>query len=346
MRVRSAWPYIRGAVLSVVLVWALVVVYLALTPRLYASRWTLNVPGASNSMSFSLESIGQTSSTPTSPFATSALSPKVVYREIADSEAVRLMAAQSLGLSLRAFGRPRIKLVDETALMLFEIGGPTPEAATERGNALINAFNIQLERLRNDELDKREAAIRRNLQAYQAEVKRVRDLQRQTQETSGLVSTAQFADMVASLTALRRRLTDLGGEMERVEQERRSLIERLDLTPKQANVALKIASDPAIQKSISELSDADSQLATNSAKYGPKHPQIMLDTTRREAAQSQLKSQLAALGVTAPGDASTVVLAMNAMHRAELMQTLLKTEFFGGGQAARDFRTRNREESA
>ena len=120
-RFDMAWPYLRGAVLSVILVWALVMIYMSLSPRLYASRFTLNVPGAANQSSFSLESIGQATSTPTSPFSTTALSPKVVYKEIADSEQVRIAAATALGLSVKDFGRPRVKLVDETALMLFEI---------------------------------------------------------------------------------------------------------------------------------------------------------------------------------------------------------------------------------
>jgi uncharacterized protein involved in exopolysaccharide biosynthesis len=332
LRVQSAWPYFRGATLSVVLVWSLVSVYLALTPRMYASRWTLNVPGASNSVSFSLESIGQTSSTPTSPFATSALSPKVVYKEIADSETVRLMAAEQLGLSLKDFGRPRIKLIDETALMLFEIAGPTPEAATLRARALIVAFNTQLDGLRNDELEKREAAIRQNLAAYQAEVKRVRDLQREAQGRSGLASTTQFAEMVSSMTTLRRRVVDLEGEMERVEHERQSLMERLRLTPAQASLALKIASDTSMQKAFAELSEAVSLEATDAAKYGPRHPQRLQSATRMIAARGQLDAQLAVLGIERGDDVSAVMLAMNATHRAELLQSLVKAEAHAQGK--------------
>ena len=126
-RTDLAWPYVRGALLSVVCIWTFSTSYLWFTPRTYVSRWTLNLPSAASSVSLSLESIGQSSSTPNSPFSSSALSPKVVYKEIAEGERVRVAAARSLDLELGRFGKPRVKLIDETALMLFEISASSPD---------------------------------------------------------------------------------------------------------------------------------------------------------------------------------------------------------------------------
>lgn len=331
-RFDMAWPYLRGAVLSVILVWALVMIYMSLSPRLYASRFTLNVPGAANQSSFSLESIGQATSTPTSPFSTTALSPKVVYKEIADSEQVRIAAATALGLSVKDFGRPRVKLVDETALMLFEITAGTPDEATRRANALIVAFNEQLDSLRKDELEKREAAIRRNLEAYQGEVRRVRELQRQTHDAYGLHSLTQFADMVASTTLLRRRLSDLEGELQRVEREHSSLVERLGLTATEANAALKIASSSSVQKALVEFSDAQSLQAGDAERFGDRHPARMSSISRFAAARGELDRQLMLLGLGSSAQLSNVLVAVNGGQRAELMQMLVRTEALAAGK--------------
>ena len=151
----------------------------------------------------------------------------------------------------------------------------TPDEATRRANALIVAFNEQLDSLRKDELEKREAAIRRNLEAYQGEVRRVRELQRQTHDAYGLHSLTQFADMVASTTLLRRRLSDLEGELQRVEREHSSLVERLGLTATEANAALKIASSSSVQKALVEFSDAQSLQAGDAERFGDRHPARM-----------------------------------------------------------------------
>lgn len=332
VRFDTAWPYIRGAALSVTLVWALVTIYMTLSPRLYASRFTLNVPGAANQSSFSLESIGQATSTPTSPFSTTALSPKVVYREIADSEQVRSAAATELGMTVKDFGRPRVKLVDETALMLFEVSASSAGLAKRKAEALIGAFNIQLDTLRRDELEKREAAIRRNLESYQAEARRVRDLQQKANEQSGLHSLSQFAELVTQTTAMRRRIADLDGELMRAEREHATLVTRLGLSSTEADAALRIAGSPQIQRALAEYSEAQSQLSSDTERYGTRHPARLLTETRVAAAKGELDRQLAKVRLGTSDTLANVLLAMNGAHRAELMQMLVRTEALASGK--------------
>ncbi|HRK18087.1 MAG TPA: hypothetical protein PK970_03960 [Hyphomicrobiaceae bacterium] len=331
-RFDTAWPYIRGAVLSVVLVWALVTIYMTMSPRLYASRFTLNVPGAANQTNVSLESLGQATTTPTSPFSTTALSPKVVYKEIADSEQVRSAAAAILGMTVKEFGRPRVKLVDETALMLFQISDSTPDGAKRKAEALIAAFNVQLDNLRRDELEKREAAIRRNLESYQAEARRVRDLQQKTHDASGLHSLTQYAELVSQTTALRRRIADLDGELVRAEREHGMLAARLGLSPQEADAALKIAGSPQIQKALAEFSEAQSLASSETQRFGARHPARILAESRVDAAKSELDRQLAKIGLGAGDGLANVLLAMNGAHRAELLQMLVRTEALASGK--------------
>ena len=71
---------------------------------------------------------------------------------------------------VRPHGSPRIRLVDETALILIEFRAKTPEGAQQRAAALITALQRQLDNLRNDEVDRRAQSIRQNLKVYEDSV--------------------------------------------------------------------------------------------------------------------------------------------------------------------------------
>ena len=327
-RLEMAWPYIRGGLLSVSCIWAFVVAYLTFTPRTYISRWMLNVPTATSNVSISLESIGQSNSSPNSPFGSSSLSPKVVYKEIAEGEKVRSAAARSLKLTLIEFGKPRVKLVDETALMMFEVTARSPESAKQRSDALIAAFNTELDRLRSDELEMRASAVRGNLAGYQAQVRLVREQTVRAHTETGLVSINQFNEMVTSLTNLRRRWVELGSEVDKLTDEQQRLGERLGVTPADAGRALKLASDPAILKALGDYTEAVSLFVTDNERFGTRHPQRMASANKRDAAQSRIKNLIERV---APSRGKTIdvedlLTITSGSSRADLYTTLVRND--------------------
>ena len=322
-----AWPYMRGALLSITCIWVFVASYLMFTPRSYVSRWMLNLPSAASSVSMSLESIGQSSSTPNSPFSSSALSPKVVYKEIAEGERVRIAAARALGVDLARFGKPRVKLVDETALMLFELTAASAEEAKRRSDALMVAFNEELDSLRNDELEKRAGAVRRNLSDYQHQVRLARDATVRAQIETGLVSTTQFSEMVTALTALRRRLIETSAEVEKLADEQAKLTERLGISPAAAAQSLRLAADSTLIKLLDEFNDAAASHAIDGERFGPRHPQLMIKADRRDAARDRLITRLEMIAVGAQSvDLATLATLVNTSPRAELYVTLVKND--------------------
>ncbi len=321
-----ALPYVRGAALSVACIWAFVATYLAFTPRTYVSRWTLNLPGASSNVSLSLESIGQSSSNAGSPFSSSALSPKVVYKEIAEGERVRNAAARSLGLSLPAFGKPRVKLIDETALMLFEMSATSPEEAKRRSDALVAAFNAELDTLRNDELEKRATAVRRNLADYQAQVRLARENTIRAQVETGLVSVNQFTEMVSSLTALRRRVIEVASDVEKLADEQARMTVQLGIDAATASTTLKLAADPAVLKAMSEYVDAATAFSADSERFGARHPQYLASANRYDAARTRLGAVMNRLvpGADKSVDLATLVTLVNGSPRADLYLSFVR----------------------
>lgn len=317
---------IRRTVLSALVGWACAGAYLVFTPVKYVSKWTLILPGSAQSNTMQLESIGQATSTANSPFGSVALSPKVVYREIADSDLVRETASEAIGMTYQEFGRPRIKLIDETGLMQFEVGAKTPELALKKAQASINALNKQLDILRKDELDKREAGTTLNLQGYKAALDAARQKITDIQQASGLVSVTQFNESVANLGTTRRKLTDLIGELGRVKQEQASLIERVGITPAQASLALRMAADPALVKIVTEYADANGLYQADTKRLGPSNPYLINTDKRRSAALEQLRFMIAKFDLGSDSEGRALALMTNLSHQAERLVQLVRNE--------------------
>ena len=224
-------------------------------------------------------------------------------------------------MTWQEFGRPRIKLIDETALMMFEITGRTPEMAQRKAMASIQALNAQLENLRKDEIDKRSVAITQNLKSYQDEVTAVRKRIGDVQTASGLVSINQFNELVASLGATRRRLSDISGEASKLDEEQQRLIARIGIDPAYASVALKIAGDPALAKVVTEYADTNGLYMAESQRLGPSNPVMINLDKRRHAALKALRALTPDLQ-----DGEAVALLANISHQAELLQQLVRNE--------------------
>lgn len=328
---KSFW-YVAGAVLSILAVWALAAVYLVFTPKVYTSRWTLIVPGAGQNTTVSLDSIGQSTTSVNSPYASVSLSPRVVYKELATSDHIRSEVARKLGISFGEVGRPRIKLIDETSLMMFELSGPTAEKAHKKALVWMEVFNAQLDALRHDELAKRSMAVTANISSYKAAVEQARQKITDIQVASGLVSITQFNEQVASLAQTRRRIADLTGEVERLKEEQARLVSRLSIDPSQASAALRLASDPGLVKVIAEYSETNGLYAFEQRRLGPENPQLLQIAARRDAATSKLQRAIEAFGI-ADSEKVLPVLVANLTHQSDLLHLMLKTEAQISGRA-------------
>lgn len=327
------WAYARGAALCTLLVWMVATLYLLVTPYKYASRFTLILPGSAQSATMHLETVGQATSTANSPFGSVSLSPKVVYKEIADSDQVRVAAALSTGLTYAQFGRPRIKLIDETGLMQFELTAPSPELAQQKAVALIAALETQLAALRKDELEKRSAAITLNLKGYKDAVEAARQQITDIQLSSGLVSVNQFNESVANLGTTRRKLTDLVGEQGKVREEQARLIEQMGIGSANASLALRMAGDSALVKIVSDYAEANSLYEAETQRLGPENPVLINANKKRSAALAQLTRRMADLGLGSNADGQQLVLMTNVSRQAELLQMMVRNEAQIGGKA-------------
>ena len=322
---RDHWRrYVLGSAVSLFGLWAAALVFLQTAPPKYTSNWTLILPGATASANVSLDSIGQASPVVSSPFASSTLSPKVIYKAIAESDRVRGLAARSLDMPFGEFGMPRITLIEQTALINLTMTGRSPEEAQAKANALNHALEEQLDALRKDEIARRAAAVQDSLRDYDTSLQAARQHILDFQQATGLVSTKQFDELALSIEELKRKLANQHAVLAGSEAQHQGLVENLDLSPDLAAKALMIQADPAFAELVREHAEATTMLANRLSRFGPNHPQVVAERARQQAA---LSGMLAIAGHVLP-DASPDLLRrlglVDSPARAELFQQLVR----------------------
>ena len=318
--------HVWGALASIAAVWALALAYLVLMPASYVSHWTMILPGSGSTSSMSLETIGQASSTPAGHFSSAQMSPKVIYKEIAESEQVRQAAAKALNMKLGQFGKPRVKLIDETSLMLFEMGAKDPALAHNKANALIDAFGKQLDLLRRDELDKRSSAVRDNLKSYQAQLNAARARISAMQRETGIISATQFNEATSSIVLTRRKMADISAELAKSSAEQDRLAARLGVSPELAAVALKLAADPSFAKLAGDYAEGSALFHGDTFRLGPKNPYLINARRKQDAALARMEDIARTAGIDLTPHLKKLLLLANTSHQADLFKALISVE--------------------
>ena len=318
--------FIWGWLMTAAAIWTFVAVYLLTAKPSYTSRWSLILPTASTGVSLQLESIGHAQTIPSSPFGSASLSPKVIYKEIMSSEQVLHAAAKSLGIELEAFGGVRVKLIDETSLMLLEISGPTADLAKRKADAVMVAFNQQLDSLRRDEIQRRADVVNDSLKSYHNSVQNARNTILEQQQTTGVLSINQFNESSTTLELMKRKRTELETEIARLMSEKESLANQLGMQPESAAAALRLSADPAFTKIAADYADNLAKFGQDSALMGKANPLLALDRERLSSSAVDLGALARAAGTTPDFAVHFAPLVMNGTHRSDLVKALVASE--------------------
>ena len=316
----------RWLIPSLLPVWLLAAAYYLLTPATYVSKWTLILPVSNGGSSVSLDTIGQASTIQSQTFGSVTLSPKVIYREIADSDQVRRAAAQAMGVDAGAFGRARVKLIDETALMMFQIQGRSPEEAQRKAQALHSAFDTQLDTLRRDEVERRGQTVRESLKIYQASLDTARERILEFQRSTGMLSINQFNEAVSSAELMRRKLSEGRSDLQRQQSQQSMLIDRIGISPVEAAAGIKLASDPSFARLATSFADAKSTSHEQNRIFGPNHPSLTTTQLKLEGTFAEIQQLAQRAGVDASLDLKRLVLFMNSSHQADLLHSIVSNE--------------------
>jgi capsule polysaccharide export protein KpsE/RkpR len=311
--------------LPIMALWLTVGAYIVLTPKAYVSEMTLNLPGAASSSNISVDSIGQASTTNGNPFNSAAMSPKVIYKSVAESARVRGMAAKLLGRP-GMVGKPVIRLIDETAIMQFSITSGSPAEAQKESQALLQALQTYLDTLRNDEVERRAKAVERGLKDVARNLAAAREKMLAYQETSAVLSPEQYQAQVASVENLRQKLADLQADHAKLSAESDSLAQMLGIGASEATLALKVQADPRFAAANAELAAALAEESANRAKWADNHPKVVAAVARAQAARKAVRGAAAKQGGKSAARIVDHLVLSDSSDRAELFRRLVEAE--------------------
>ncbi|WP_316015092.1 hypothetical protein [Roseobacter sp. HKCCA0434] len=290
--------------------WTPIATYVTMTPPSYTSEVSLILPGSGAQASVNLADIGQASTSSASAFSSSRVSPTQTYKRLLGANRTLARAAAQLDLDLPALGAPRVRLVDETSLIHFEMTGPSPEAAQARAAAVLDIFLHELDLLREDERGHREGVARAAIADYQTAVADLRRAIAEVQTASGLLSFEHYQQLIAERDALSGRMEAAEAAHGAADAAVRALSARLGVAPEVAARNLRLHADPEFQELAAALALQASTLAERRGQLGARHPQV----THASHAVNGLRDRLAARGQAVIGTAA--VLGTTALDLA------------------------------
>ncbi|TQS70166.1 hypothetical protein ERN12_16150 [Rhodobacteraceae bacterium] len=321
--------YIWIAALGFATIWAPITGYLKTAAPRYASHMSLILPGSGASASVNLAEIGQASSFANSAFASNSISPTETYKRLLAADRVVRDAARRIGLEARAFGKPQVELVDQTAFIHIKMTGPSPESAQARNGALLQAFFAEIDRLRQDELSNRHESGLTAIDEYRKSVASTRAQIAQLQGETGLRSVEQFSRQLIELEALRTRLDDLRAMHERKAASVAALERKLGSDAGAAAAILRLNNDATYLGAVDQMSQAAADLATARSSYGARHPEVVKARAEFEAQRSGARARAQALGET-----GEVFERAIGTGRGTLLTELVRLETERAGYAA------------
>lgn len=302
---------------------AVALLAIILLPVKYESKMTLNLPSSTIGGQVDLTGIGTASSSVISPFSGSSLSPKVIYKSIATSSKVMARAAELTSIEKTKFPKPKIKLVDQTALIFLSVTGSTPEAAKKNTNSIYLALQEELQSLRLDEIARREEGIELMLEGFTEKLSAAKKRLVKFQSTSSIVTVEQYNQLPIMMEQLRQQKSQLGADIIKGEQEMRSLTQIVDLQPEQAAQALTLQADTYFQDLLTENSAATSALASFRSKWGENHPKVKAENLKLQSTIAAMRSRAYRLLPKLNSEDFTLISLSEHPKRSELFYELI-----------------------
>ncbi|AFU99804.1 GumC family protein [Simiduia agarivorans] len=301
---------------------AILMLYMSRTP-IYDSAHALVLPGSGSSSNFNIDEVGTANQDTRTPFGSVEVSPLANYREIIKSRNVLLRAADLLRVHPTLLDMPRVELRERTSIMMVHTEGLSGERAQEIGWAFYEAFQAELERLRKDEVARRDDGVQQALAGYRAELERTRQAIVEFQQRSLLVSEDQMTQLMVTLSSVKEQQLTLASSARNTEDFVRQLSLDLGISPSLAGQAFALQSDAAFRGYLKELDASAMLLAEYSSRWGEQHPKVVAQSRRYDKALSSLKVRSVALVGAQVSDALQTTDLQASPERAQLFATLV-----------------------
>jgi len=324
----AVWRRLRYALVTIAAVspiWFLAISYIAFSTPKYEAGMTLILPGEGPTASLTLDDVGQASTHSSSPWSSSRLSPVESYRKLMMTDAVRRRAAKQRSLSVDEFPKPKIKLVDQTNLMMLSLRGLSKGGAEDNANAFLEAFNTELTILREDYISRKETANRDAISGYKDAVTAAQTAILDFRSSTGLSSPEQYDETLALISSLETRVREIDAEQGRLSGEVMGLEASLGTTARRAASALKLRADPVFQAMLDDVGLLKIEYEKARSSFGDRHPDYLAIAGKFRAAVVAMQTRGRALTGLSPEEFRSADLATRGA-RESMLSTLVEAD--------------------
>lgn len=285
---RSNWiTYLFLGLIANAAIWSAAFYYLKNTSPTYTSNWALTLPGARGSTSVNVPDVGGAFSQIQNPYGNNS-DPRENYKFIIESEAVRKAAAAQLNIPENELGDTRIRVVQNTTLMMVEVEGDSPEQAQKQSWAIFQALQDRLKQLRVEEGAQQRAEIQSTLVESQRKLELAQTRLSEYKTRSGLASGSQIEQLSGNIEQLRQKRAEVIAQQRQTNARLQELTANLNLNASEAADAFTLKADPLFKQYRQDYSTATTALTALTTKYGPQHPSVVRERGRQQATQAAM----------------------------------------------------------
>jgi len=268
--------------------WIASFTYLKNTSPAYTSKWAIAIAGVRSSNNVSLPGIGETSSSIDSSYSSQTADPRENYKYLAENDEVLQLAANQLNMSKKKFGKPQVKILDNSALLEFEMDGNTPKQAQLKALALQNALATKLEQIRSEEIAQQNKNTENSLETAKQKLETAQQSLSGFKAGSLLSSNGQIQDLTSNLEGLRRQQAETVAELQQVEARFQQLTNDLGLSTPQAVEVLILQSDSVFQQYLADYSKVSAELVQLTNRFLSPNPVLLSKEQEQNLAQAAL----------------------------------------------------------
>ncbi len=232
-----SWKFYLGIwLVGNILIWTIALAYLKFKDPIYKSEWAISLPVGKSSTSVNLPEISNADFQRDSPLSNSEVSDRLRenYRFLAETREVREAAASQLNISVQELGKPRIKIMDNTTLMKFEIHGNTPQEAYEKALAFQNALEVRLNQLREKEIGQQNWQLLATLDSSKRQLQEAHKLLSEYKARAPFSSREQLQNLSANIEDLRRQKVETLAKLQQISASSKELSANLGLSAQEA----------------------------------------------------------------------------------------------------------------
>ncbi|MDJ0746338.1 MAG: response regulator [Xenococcaceae cyanobacterium MO_167.B27] len=281
----SYLPYWLG---GNILLWTIAILYLTFKSPVYTSKWVISLP-TNNNNSLSITDINSVRSNKDSSSLNSVFDPRENYKYLLRNKETIQQAAHRLSMNRSEFGKPEVKILDNTTMMELSIKGDSPREAQKKAIALQESLEHKLDELRHDQISQIDTGLQKSLRKSEQNLKLAREKLSAYKANVKLGYGHKVDNLSFNLESLRRQKVELAAQSRQAQTRVEQLSKNLGISSQLAKDAFALHSDSLFQKYLREYTQSSGELISFESRFQPNNPQLI---DKREKTQALLNALL------------------------------------------------------